>query len=180
MQIHRNLQVPNDRIKWNSRVSHWIISYWPELASRRNHGEFLGGKNRGDESFHTTFVWRHLMPERLCANCGSVPASRHAKTDAWIVEITPVCADCPCKDDAAKIVLDGHLCCWALPLFSSSAPHPLRHEVAFSKFISLMLMQRRGPTILDHGENRTICLKNPLETSLIFKFRLHYYFNISP
>ena len=102
MQIHRNLQVPNDRIKWNSRVSHWIISYWPELASRRNHGEFLGGKNRGDESFHTTFVWRHLMPERLCANCGSVPASRHAKTDSLIVEITPVCADCPCKDDACK------------------------------------------------------------------------------
>ena len=24
------------------------------------------------------------------------------KTDAWIVEITPVCADCPCKDDACK------------------------------------------------------------------------------
>lgn len=25
-----------------------------------------------------------------------------AKSDAWIVEITPVCADCPCKTDACK------------------------------------------------------------------------------
>lgn len=32
----------------------------------------------------------------------SVPASGLAKTDAWIVEIMPVCADCPCKDDACK------------------------------------------------------------------------------
>jgi hypothetical protein len=32
----------------------------------------------------------------------SVPNNGFAKTDAWIVEITPVCAKCPCKDDACK------------------------------------------------------------------------------
>ncbi len=29
-------------------------------------------------------------------------ATANAKKDVWIVEITPVCADCPCKTDACK------------------------------------------------------------------------------
>ena len=31
-----------------------------------------------------------------------VQDSVHCKTDAWIIEITPVCAACPCKIDACK------------------------------------------------------------------------------
>ncbi len=31
-----------------------------------------------------------------------IDAKGNAKKDAWIVEITPVCADCPCETDACK------------------------------------------------------------------------------
>lgn len=31
-----------------------------------------------------------------------VPLNQLAKMDAWIVEISPVCGDCPCKTDACK------------------------------------------------------------------------------
>lgn len=32
----------------------------------------------------------------------TVTVSELAESDAWIVEITPVCFDCPCKKDACK------------------------------------------------------------------------------
>jgi hypothetical protein len=31
-----------------------------------------------------------------------VESSDLAKSDAWVVEITPVCLDCPCKKDVCK------------------------------------------------------------------------------
>jgi len=46
-------------------------------------------------------IWPNGIPAGIY-RIRPVPSSELANMDAWIVEISPVCSDCPCKTDACK------------------------------------------------------------------------------
>lgn len=87
---------------WQDRNPNYWRSYretHPEYAERNRNrqrqqsaGGPLGGVAKMDAS---------ALPSGLY-QIRTVRAAEHASGGTWVVEITPVCLDCPCKKDSCK------------------------------------------------------------------------------
>lgn len=76
----------------------------PEYAAKNRQQQRAKPDARDDElnlAKMAASIWLDGLPAGLY-RIRPVRAPGIAKTDAWIVEITPVCVDCPCKTDACK------------------------------------------------------------------------------
>lgn len=71
--------------------------YW-----RKYRGKNAGAPSNGRPQMPAEFPKSDLSPLSGLYRIRSIPGVAPAKSDAWIVEITPVCQDCPCKKDACK------------------------------------------------------------------------------